>query len=85
MMKALKFCDVLTTSPRQTTCQYRAATIHHRLASLYHNTLRTMVTREIAWQIITIGTIKTNQHLVIWCGVVDIFTSNLLYIYIDCI
>ena len=43
MMKALKNCDVDIESPRQPTCQYRAASIHHRLASLYHNTYRGQV------------------------------------------
>ncbi|XP_059803689.1 erythroid differentiation-related factor 1 isoform X1 [Hypanus sabinus] len=43
MMKSLKYCDVHTESVRQPLCQYRAATIHHRLASMYHNSLRNQV------------------------------------------
>ncbi|XP_005402051.1 PREDICTED: erythroid differentiation-related factor 1 isoform X3 [Chinchilla lanigera] len=43
MMKSLKYCDVDLASPRQPLCQYRAATIHHRLASMYHSCLRNQV------------------------------------------
>ncbi|XP_036907064.1 erythroid differentiation-related factor 1 isoform X5 [Sturnira hondurensis] len=43
MMKSLKHCDVDSTSARQPLCQYRAATIHHRLASMYHSCLRNQV------------------------------------------
>ncbi|XP_053306912.1 erythroid differentiation-related factor 1 isoform X1 [Spea bombifrons] len=43
MMKSLKYCDVDTVSARQPLCQYRAATIHHRLASMYHSSLRNQV------------------------------------------
>ncbi|EMP42193.1 Erythroid differentiation-related factor 1 [Chelonia mydas] len=43
MMKSLKYCDVDTESARQPLCQYRAATIHHRLASMYHSCLRNQV------------------------------------------
>ncbi|XP_048406831.1 erythroid differentiation-related factor 1 isoform X3 [Stegostoma tigrinum] len=43
MMKSLKYCDIRTESARQPLCQYRAATIHHRLASMYHNSLRNQV------------------------------------------
>ncbi|XP_028916371.1 erythroid differentiation-related factor 1 isoform X2 [Ornithorhynchus anatinus] len=43
MMKSLKHCDVDTASARQPLCQYRAATIHHRLASMYHSCLRNQV------------------------------------------
>ncbi|XP_062988856.1 erythroid differentiation-related factor 1 isoform X2 [Elgaria multicarinata webbii] len=43
MMKSLKYCDVETVSARQPLCQYRAATIHHRLASMYHSCLRNQV------------------------------------------
>ncbi|RMC11262.1 hypothetical protein DUI87_11380 [Hirundo rustica rustica] len=43
MMKSLKYCDVDTVSERQPLCQYRAATIHHRLASMYHSCLRNQV------------------------------------------
>ncbi|XP_029465909.1 erythroid differentiation-related factor 1 isoform X2 [Rhinatrema bivittatum] len=43
MKKSLKYCDIDTTSARQPLCQYRAATIHHRLASMYHSCLRNQV------------------------------------------
>ncbi|XP_059254770.1 erythroid differentiation-related factor 1 isoform X3 [Mustela nigripes] len=43
MMKSLKHCDVDSVSARQPLCQYRAATIHHRLASMYHSCLRNQV------------------------------------------
>uniref|UniRef100_A0A8B9GAU0 Erythroid differentiation-related factor 1 n=1 Tax=Amazona collaria TaxID=241587 RepID=A0A8B9GAU0_9PSIT len=43
MMKSLKYCDIDTASARQPLCQYRAATIHHRLASMYHSCLRNQV------------------------------------------
>ncbi|XP_034040596.1 erythroid differentiation-related factor 1 isoform X2 [Thalassophryne amazonica] len=43
MMKSLKYCDLLTESPRQPLYQYRAATIHHRLASMYHSCFRNQV------------------------------------------
>lgn len=43
MMKSLKYCDADTVSARQPLCQYRAATIHHRLASMYHSCLRNQV------------------------------------------
>uniref|UniRef100_A0A8C5XCB2 Erythroid differentiation regulatory factor 1 n=1 Tax=Microcebus murinus TaxID=30608 RepID=A0A8C5XCB2_MICMU len=43
MMKSLKYCDVDSVSARQPLCQYRAATIHHRLASMYHSCLRNQV------------------------------------------
>ncbi|KAB0346231.1 hypothetical protein FD754_011088 [Muntiacus muntjak] len=43
MMKSLKYCDVESVSARQPLCQYRAATIHHRLASMYHSCLRNQV------------------------------------------
>lgn len=42
-MKSLKYCDVDSVSARQPLCQYRAATIHHRLASMYHSCLRNQV------------------------------------------
>nr|CAD7428419.1 unnamed protein product [Timema monikensis] len=41
-MKALKFCDMDTTSPRQLVYQFRAAKIHHCLGSLYHKTFRVL-------------------------------------------
>ncbi|XP_061171381.1 erythroid differentiation-related factor 1-like [Saccostrea echinata] len=40
LMKSLKYCNVDIKSAKQPMCQYRAANIHHRLASLYHNSLR---------------------------------------------
>ena len=40
MLKALKYCDTETPGPRQVVYQYRAASIHHRLASLYHHAHR---------------------------------------------
>lgn len=43
MMKSLKYCDVHTESARQLLYQYRAATIHHRLASMYHSCFRNQV------------------------------------------
>ncbi|MEE6486359.1 hypothetical protein FKM82_014582 [Ascaphus truei] len=43
MMKSLKYSDVETVSARQPLCQYRAASIHHRLASMYHSCLRNQV------------------------------------------
>lgn len=43
MMKSLKHCDVDSATARQPLCQYRAATIHHRLASMYHSCLRNQV------------------------------------------
>ncbi|XP_077114477.1 erythroid differentiation-related factor 1 isoform X2 [Ranitomeya variabilis] len=43
MMKSLKYCDVDSVCARQPLCQYRAATIHHRLASMYHSCLRNQV------------------------------------------
>lgn len=41
-MKALKYCDVDTPGLHQPIYQFRAATIHHRLASLYHKSYRTL-------------------------------------------
>jgi len=46
MEKALRYSDVIVgcSSPHhQFAVQYRAAKIHHRLASLYHNALRNVV------------------------------------------
>uniref|UniRef100_A0AAX7VXZ8 Erythroid differentiation regulatory factor 1 n=1 Tax=Astatotilapia calliptera TaxID=8154 RepID=A0AAX7VXZ8_ASTCA len=43
MMKSLKYCDLQTDSARQPLYQYRAATIHHRLASMYHSCFRNQV------------------------------------------
>ncbi|KDR07710.1 Erythroid differentiation-related factor 1 [Zootermopsis nevadensis] len=40
LMRALKYCDLDTPGPRQPVYQFRAATIHHRLASLYHKSYR---------------------------------------------
>uniref|UniRef100_A0A3B5LPU4 Erythroid differentiation regulatory factor 1 n=1 Tax=Xiphophorus couchianus TaxID=32473 RepID=A0A3B5LPU4_9TELE len=43
MTKSLKYCDLQTESARQPLYQYRAATIHHRLASMYHSCFRNQV------------------------------------------
>ncbi|XP_066536733.1 erythroid differentiation-related factor 1 [Hoplias malabaricus] len=43
MMKSLRYCDLHTESARQPLYQYRAATIHHRLASMYHSCYRNQV------------------------------------------
>ncbi|KAM9727911.1 erythroid differentiation-related factor 1 [Menidia menidia] len=43
MMKSLNYCDLQTESARQPLYQYRAATIHHRLASMYHSCYRNQV------------------------------------------
>lgn len=46
MTQALKYLNVelgITSVDRTTLAKYRAATIHHRLASLLHNTFRTEV------------------------------------------
>ncbi|XP_037660267.1 erythroid differentiation-related factor 1 isoform X2 [Choloepus didactylus] len=43
MMKSLKYCDIDSVTARQPLCQYRAATVHHRLASMYHSCLRNQV------------------------------------------
>lgn len=46
MTRALKYLDVELNTPssdRYTLAKYRAATIHHRLASLLHNNFRTQV------------------------------------------
>lgn len=43
MLKSLKYCDLQTESARQPLYQYRAATIHHRLASMYHSCFRNQV------------------------------------------
>ncbi|EZA54471.1 Erythroid differentiation-related factor [Ooceraea biroi] len=40
LQKALKHCDVDTPGPRQPVYQFRAASIQHRLASLYHHVYR---------------------------------------------
>ncbi|KAL2083123.1 hypothetical protein ACEWY4_020896 [Coilia grayii] len=48
MLKSLRFCDLDTPSPRQPLYQYRAATIHHRLASMYHSCYRNQVGSEVA-------------------------------------
>ena len=39
-LKALKFCELEVSGPRQIVYQYRAAIIHQRLASLYHHSYR---------------------------------------------
>ncbi|XP_041921399.1 erythroid differentiation-related factor 1 isoform X3 [Alosa sapidissima] len=46
MLKSLRYCDLDTPSPRQPLYQYRAATIHHRLASMYHSCYRNQVGSE---------------------------------------
>ena len=46
MTKALKYCSVdsdVTAANDLLRNQYRCATIHHRLASLYHNSLKALV------------------------------------------
>jgi hypothetical protein len=46
MTRALKYLDVELNTPssdRYSLAKYRAAIIHHRLASLLHNTFRTQV------------------------------------------
>uniref|UniRef100_A0A4W4H3Y6 Erythroid differentiation regulatory factor 1 n=1 Tax=Electrophorus electricus TaxID=8005 RepID=A0A4W4H3Y6_ELEEL len=43
MVKSLRYCDLQTESARQPLYQYRAATIHHRLASMYHSCYRNQV------------------------------------------
>ena len=40
LFKALKLCDLETVSPRQVLYQFRAGLIYHRLASFYHQSLR---------------------------------------------
>ncbi|CAG2186347.1 unnamed protein product [Mytilus edulis] len=40
MNKSLRYCNTQTTSAKQPMYTYRAGTINHRLASLYHNGLR---------------------------------------------
>lgn len=40
LQKALKYCDTETPGPRQPIYQFRAATIQHRLGSLYHRVYR---------------------------------------------
>lgn len=47
MMKSLKYCDLQTESARQPLYQYRAATIHHRLASMYHSCFRNQVGKNV--------------------------------------
>ena len=43
MNKSLKYCKGGSSGVRQPMYQYRAATINHRLASLFHNSFRTQV------------------------------------------
>lgn len=64
MMKSLKYCDVDTVSARQPLCQYRAATIHHRLASMYHSCLRNQVFVQIGL-VFCMGSILTMPNV---CG-----------------
>ncbi|XP_075222237.1 erythroid differentiation-related factor 1-like isoform X2 [Lycorma delicatula] len=42
LQKALKQCDLDTPGPRQPVYQFRAASLHHRLGSLYHKVFRSM-------------------------------------------
>ncbi|XP_072028508.1 erythroid differentiation-related factor 1-like [Amphiura filiformis] len=47
MTKALTPCEMEGISPdRQPIYQYRAATIHHRLASMYHNSYRNQLSQQ---------------------------------------
>ncbi|OWF38276.1 erythroid differentiation-related factor 1-like [Mizuhopecten yessoensis] len=43
MTKSLKYCDMGNTSVRQPMYQYRAGSVNHRLASLYHKSILTEV------------------------------------------
>lgn len=50
MNRALKYLDVelnYAASDRSALAKYRAGTIHHRLASLLHNSFRSQVRRSI--------------------------------------
>lgn len=47
MSQALKYCDVETDSARLPHCQFRAATIHARLASLNYSLYLNQVSREL--------------------------------------
>lgn len=49
MTRALKYLEIELSTPssdRYSLAKYRAATIHHRLASLLHNSFRTQVRHE---------------------------------------
>uniref|UniRef100_UPI00358EDA32 erythroid differentiation-related factor 1 n=1 Tax=Myxine glutinosa TaxID=7769 RepID=UPI00358EDA32 len=48
MRKALQFCEIPSDSPKHPLCEYRAATIHHRLGSLHHNSIRNQVGNEVS-------------------------------------
>lgn len=48
LVRALSHCDIVTPGCRQLICQYRAGTIHHRLASLYHHAIRNQVVENAA-------------------------------------
>lgn len=43
MNKSLKYCYTETTTARQPMCLFRAGTVNHRLASLYHSAYRNEV------------------------------------------
>ena len=60
MMKSLKYCDLQTESARQPLYQYRAATIHHRLASMYHSCFRNQVNTSRSK---ILHTLKDTQHI----------------------
>jgi hypothetical protein len=48
MLKALKYCDVDSTGPRQVVYHYRAGVIHQRLASLYHHAYRSYDPKDVS-------------------------------------
>lgn len=46
MSKSLKYCDMASTSARQPMYQYRTGSVNHRLASLYHKSIRSEVSEQ---------------------------------------
>lgn len=60
MMKSLKYCDLQTESARQPLYQYRAATIHHRLASMYHSCFRNQVCKRTS--VSPVLMLRKNSH-----------------------
>ena len=63
MTQALKYLNVelnTSSSDRSSLAKYRAATIHHRLASLLHNTFRTDV------DIFSFRQSMINKHLLVF-------------------
>lgn len=61
-MKSLRYCDLQTESARQPLYQYRAATIHHRLASMYHSCYRNQVcTRALGVQHVLFSKAHSNR------------------------